>query len=34
MLIRTNALFAEHDIGAVNWAILASLIANWKMGMM
>ncbi len=30
-LTRKNALFAGHDVGAENWAMLASLIANCKM---
>ena len=29
---RKNALFAGHEVGAENWALLASLIANCKMG--
>ena len=31
-LTRKNALFAGHEVGAENWALLASLIANCKMG--
>lgn len=30
-LTRKNALFAGHEIGAENWAMLASLIATCKM---
>jgi hypothetical protein len=30
-LTRKNALFAGHEVGAENWALLASLIANCKM---
>jgi transposase len=30
-LTRKNALFAGHEVGAENWAMLASLIANCKM---
>ena len=30
-LTRKNALFAGHELGAENWALLASLIANCKM---
>ena len=30
-LTRKNALFAGHEVGAQNWALLASLIANCKM---
>ena len=30
-LTRKNALFAGHDVGAENWAMLASLIATCKM---
>ena len=30
-LTRKNALFAGHGVGAENWALLASLIANCKM---
>ena len=29
-LNRKNALFAGHDLGAENWAVLASLIATCK----
>ena len=29
-LTRKNALFAGHEVGAANWAMLASLIANCK----
>jgi len=28
---RKNVLFAGHEVGAENWALLASLIANCKM---
>lgn len=28
---RKNALFAGHEVGEENWALLASLIANCKM---
>ena len=31
-LTRKNALFAGHEVGAENWAMLASLIASCKMG--
>ncbi len=31
-LTRKNALFAGHEVGTENWALLASLIANCKMG--
>ena len=31
-LTRKNALFAGHEVGAENWALLASFIANCKMG--
>jgi hypothetical protein len=31
-LTRKNALFAGHEVGAENWALLASLSANGKMG--
>ena len=31
-LTRKNALFAGHEVGAENWALLASLIANCKVG--
>lgn len=31
VLTRKNALFAGHEVGADNWALLASLIANCKM---
>tara|TARA_R110002072_G_scaffold294270_3_gene464281 strand:- start:8543 stop:9106 length:564 start_codon:yes stop_codon:yes gene_type:complete len=30
-LNRKNALFAGHDVGAENWAVIASLIATCKM---
>jgi transposase len=30
-LTRKNALFAGHDLGAVNWAIAASLIETCKL---
>jgi len=30
-LTRKNALFAGHEVGAANWAMLASLIATCKM---
>ena len=30
-ITRKNALFAGHEVGAENWAMLASLIANCKM---
>jgi len=30
-LTRKNALFAGHEVGAENWTLLASLIANCKM---
>jgi len=30
-LTRKNALFAGHEVGAENWALRASLIANCKM---
>jgi hypothetical protein len=32
VLTRKNALFAGHDDGAQNWAILASLIETCKLG--
>lgn len=31
MLTRKNFLFAGHEVGAENWAMLASLIATCKM---
>ena len=30
-LTRKNALFAGHEVGAENWAMLASLVATCKM---
>lgn len=30
-LTRKNALFAGHEVGAENWALLASLVATCKM---
>jgi hypothetical protein len=30
-LTRKNALFAGNEVGAENWAMLASLVANCKM---
>jgi len=32
VLTRKNALFAGHDDGAQNWAIVASLIETCKLG--
>jgi transposase len=32
VLTRKNALFARHDDGAQNWAIVASLIESCKLG--
>lgn len=29
-LTRKNSLFARHEIGAENWALLASLVATYK----
>lgn len=31
-LTRKNVLFAGHEVGAGNWALLASLLATCKMG--
>lgn len=31
-LTRKNTLFAGHEVGAENWALSASLIANCKIG--
>jgi len=30
-LTRKNALFAGHEVGAENWALLASLVATCKL---
>jgi len=30
-LTRKNALFAGHEVGAQNWALLASIVATCKM---
>ena len=31
-LTRKNALFAGHEVGAENWALLASIVATCKLG--
>src|SRR3546814_9069790 len=31
-LTRKNALFAGHEVGAENWALLASIVAHCKLG--
>ncbi|WP_426426367.1 hypothetical protein [Bradyrhizobium genosp. A] len=30
-LTRKNALFARHEVGAANWALVASLVATCKL---